>query len=75
MDCALWRNVTNRGNQYFPHNTKKWVNFFLSHLAFGAAKMAIAVNIGDNRLFKLKNLVIELEDQKDDRGTELSFDL
>ncbi|MHB1420780.1 MAG: hypothetical protein ACYCX4_14575 [Bacillota bacterium] len=35
---------------------------FFSHLAFGATKIAITANLGDERLFKPGNLTLEIDD-------------
>ncbi|MEW5783501.1 MAG: hypothetical protein AB1767_00185 [Bacillota bacterium] len=48
----------------FPTTPKNGLVSFLSHLAFGATKTAIAVNLGDSRLFQPQNLTktMTLED-------------
>ncbi|MGI6685199.1 MAG: hypothetical protein ACOX47_06940 [Bacillota bacterium] len=44
----------------FPIKPKDAFATYLSHLAFGAVKMAIAVNLGDSRLFNPSNLTLEI---------------
>ncbi|MCO1601405.1 hypothetical protein [Desulfosporosinus nitroreducens] len=46
----------------FPVKPKDAIATFISHLAFGVTKMTIAVNLGDERLFKPKNLTMEIDE-------------
>lgn len=46
----------------FPVKPKDALSTFISHLVFGVTKMTIAVNIGDERLFKPSNLALEIDD-------------
>lgn len=46
----------------YPVKPKDGLVTYLSHLAFGAAKMTIAVNLGDERLFKPANLTLDIEE-------------
>lgn len=49
----------------FPVKPKDAFTTFLSHLVFGVTKMAIAVNLGDERLFKPKNLSLEINESQE----------
>ncbi|SHH06839.1 hypothetical protein [Desulfosporosinus lacus] len=46
----------------FPVKPKDAIATFISHLAFGVTKMTIAVNLGDERLFKPKNFTMEIHE-------------
>ena len=46
----------------FPVNPKDGIATFMSHLAFGAIKIAITANLGDSRLFKPANLTLEIDE-------------
>jgi len=46
----------------YPIKPKDAFAACLSHLAFGAVKSGIAVNLGDSRLFKPSNLTVEIDD-------------
>ncbi|KJS16210.1 MAG: hypothetical protein VR69_09975 [Peptococcaceae bacterium BRH_c4b] len=45
----------------YPIKPREALISLLSHFAFGATKMAIAVNLGDSRLFKPGNLTLEID--------------
>lgn len=49
----------------YPVKPKDCIATYISHLAFGATKMAIAVNLGDSRLFKPNNLKLEIDEPED----------
>lgn len=49
----------------YPTKPKDALVSFVSHLAFGAVKMIIAVNLGDDRLFKPKNLTLEIKEPQE----------
>jgi len=46
----------------FPVKPKDALSTFISHLVFGVTKMTIAVNLGDDRLFKPNNLTLEIKE-------------
>ncbi|AFQ42122.1 hypothetical protein [Desulfosporosinus meridiei] len=46
----------------FPVKPNDALATFISHMVFGIVKMAIAVNLGDKRLFKPGNLTLEIEE-------------
>jgi len=46
----------------FPVKPKDAIAPFVSHLAFGVTKTTIAVNLGEERLFKPKNLTKEIDE-------------
>ncbi|EGW41307.1 hypothetical protein [Desulfosporosinus sp. OT] len=46
----------------YPVKPKDAIATFISHLAFGMTKIAIAVHLGDSRLFKPKNLTLEIDE-------------
>jgi len=46
----------------FPVKPKDALATYISHLVFGATKMAITVNLGDTRLFKPSNLTLEIDE-------------
>jgi hypothetical protein len=46
----------------FPVKPKDALATYISHLAFGATKIAIAANLGDSRLFKPSNLTMEIDE-------------
>ena len=46
----------------FPVKPKDAIATFISHLAFGMTKIAIAVELGDSRLFKPSNLTLEIDE-------------
>lgn len=45
----------------YPTSAKDGLISFVSHLAFGATKTIIAINLGDERLFNPKGLTLELK--------------
>ncbi|HOB86413.1 MAG TPA: hypothetical protein PKO38_01830 [Bacillota bacterium] len=45
----------------YPSSPKNSLISFISHLAFGAAKIAIAVHLGDQRLFKPRHFSLSSE--------------
>jgi len=49
----------------FPVKPKDAFATYISHLVFGATKMAIAVNLGDTRLFKPSNLTLEIDEPQE----------
>ncbi|MCL6639186.1 MAG: hypothetical protein K6T80_05840 [Firmicutes bacterium] len=49
----------------YPVKPRDALAAFLSHLAFGAVKMGIVANLGDERLFKPENLSLEIEEPQD----------
>lgn len=49
----------------FPVKPKDALFTFMSHLVFGVTKMTIAVNLGDQRLFKPKNLTLDFNKSHD----------
>lgn len=60
---ALYGVLSNIGaTNIYPVKTKDALDTYISHLAFGATKMAIAVNLGDERLFKPSNLTQEIDE-------------
>jgi len=46
----------------FPVKPKDAISTFISHLVFGITKITIAVNLGDERLFKPSNLSLEIDE-------------
>ncbi|WP_407313471.1 hypothetical protein [Desulfosporosinus sp. SB140] len=44
----------------YPVKPEDAIATFISHLVFGMTKITIAVNLGDSRLFKPKNLTLEI---------------
>lgn len=46
----------------FPVKPKDALSTFISHIVFGITKITIAVNLGDERLFKPGNLTLEIEE-------------
>lgn len=46
----------------YPVKPKDAIATFISHLAFGMTKIAIAVKLGDSRLFKPNNLTVEIDE-------------
>lgn len=48
--------------EIYPVSPKDGIAEFISHMAFGASKIAIAVGLGDERLFKPDNLKIEIKE-------------
>ena len=46
----------------YPVKPKDAIATFISHLAFGTTKIAIAVKLGDSRLFKPSNLTLEIDE-------------
>ena len=46
----------------YPVKPQDAIAVFASHLAFGATKMIITTKLGDERLFKPKNLTMEISD-------------
>lgn len=49
----------------YPVKPKDSLATFLSHLAFGAVKISIVRHLGDERLFKPKNLTLEIKEAQD----------
>jgi len=49
----------------FPVKPKDAVAAYVSHLAFGAVKISIARHLGDERLFKPKNLTLEIQEAQE----------
>lgn len=46
----------------YPVKPKDAISAFISHLVFGMTKIAIAVHLGDSRLFKPDNLTLEIDE-------------
>ncbi|MHB1128274.1 MAG: hypothetical protein ACYC2T_15245 [Bacillota bacterium] len=46
----------------YPVKPNDAIAIFISHLAFGATKIAITANFGDERLFKPGNLTMEIDE-------------
>lgn len=60
---ALYGVLSNLGaTAIYPVKPKDAIATFASHLAFGATKMIITTKLGDERLFKPKNLTMEIND-------------
>ena len=55
------RVTQNWGLHIYPSSPKNSLISFISHLAFGAAKIAIAVHLGDQRLFKPRHFSLSSE--------------
>lgn len=49
----------------YPVKPKDALATYISHLAFGATKMTITRYLGDERLFKPKNLTLEINEPQD----------
>ncbi len=46
----------------FPVKPADSLATFVSHLAFGATKIVVTANLGDSRLFKPRNLTLEIDE-------------
>lgn len=53
----------------YPVKPQDTIATYISHLVFGATKIAIAANLGDSRLFKPKNLTMEINEAQSFTGT------
>lgn len=52
-------------SEIYPVQPKDALATFVSHMAFGATKIAIATNLGDNRLFKPNNWTLEIDEPQE----------
>lgn len=60
---ALYGVLSNMGaTSIYPVKPKDAIATFISHLAFGTVKGMITVHLGDNRLFRPRNLPEEIDD-------------
>lgn len=48
-----------------PTKPKDALVSFVSHVTFGVSKMVIAVNLGDERLFKPQNITLKIEEPEE----------
>lgn len=51
--------------EIYPVKPKDALATYISHLAFGAVKITIARHLGDEQLFKPKNLTLEINEAQD----------
>ena len=61
MECSL----NSVQQPFFPVKPQDALAAYISHVAFGATKMVITRHFGDERLFKPKNLTMEIGEPQD----------